>query len=85
MYYVIVFDKVQRDEVLQHLRATKVNAVFHYVPLHSSPAGMRVGRVDGDMSNTNHLSEHLIRQPLWVGITEPQQHFVVDTLLAALN
>lgn len=85
MYYVLLSDGAQRDHVLQYLRSANVNAVFHYVPLHSSPAGMKFGRVNGDMKNTDYLSEHLIRLPLWVGITEAQQKMVAETLRAALQ
>jgi len=85
MYYVLLSDGAQRDHVLQYLRSANVNAVFHYVPLHSSPAGMKFGRVSGDMKNTDYLSEHLIRLPLWVGITEAQQKMVAETLRAALQ
>ncbi|PKO54944.1 MAG: dTDP-4-amino-4,6-dideoxygalactose transaminase [Betaproteobacteria bacterium HGW-Betaproteobacteria-2] len=85
MYYVILSDGVQRDHVLKHLRSANVNAVFHYVPLHSSPAGMKFGRVSGDMKNTDYLSEHLIRLPLWVGITEAQQKTVTEELQVALQ
>jgi len=85
MYYVVLPDSVQRDQVLQQLREAKINAVFHYVPLHSSPAGIRVGRVSGDMTNTNYLSEHLIRLPLWVGISEAQQKLVANALQTVLN
>jgi dTDP-4-amino-4,6-dideoxygalactose transaminase len=85
MYYVLLSDGAQRDHVLQYLKSANVNAVFHYVPLHSSPAGMKFGRVNGDMKNTDYLSEHLIRLPLWVGITEAQQKMVAETLRAALQ
>ncbi|PKO91300.1 MAG: dTDP-4-amino-4,6-dideoxygalactose transaminase [Betaproteobacteria bacterium HGW-Betaproteobacteria-1] len=85
MYYVLLSDGAQRDHVLKYLRSANVNAVFHYVPLHSSPAGMKFGRVNGDMKNTDYLSEHLIRLPLWVGITEAQQKMVAETLRAALQ
>lgn len=85
MYYVLLSDGAQRDHVLQYLRSADVNAVFHYVPLHSSPAGMKFGRVNGDMKNTDYLSEHLIRLPLWVGITESQQNMVAEILRAALQ
>jgi dTDP-4-amino-4,6-dideoxygalactose transaminase len=85
MYYVLLSDGLQRDHVLEYLRSSNVNAVFHYVPLHSSPAGIRFGRVNGDMKNTDFLSEHLIRLPLWLGIAESQQCKVVETLQAALK
>ena len=52
------------------LNARGVNAVFHYVPLHSSPAGQRYGRAAGSMSVTDDCSARLIRLPLWVGMPE---------------
>lgn len=85
MYYVILSKNMQRDDVLQHLRTANVNAVFHYVPLHSSPAGKRFGRVSGNMSNTDQVAERLIRLPLWVEITKEQQKSVAYALHAALQ
>jgi len=46
---------------------------------------MKFGRVSGDMKNTDYLSEHLIRLPLWVGITEAQQKTVTEELQVALQ
>ena len=46
-----------------------MSAVFHYVPLHSSPAGRQYGRIYGKMVNTDSLSDRLLRLPLWVGMT----------------
>ncbi|MNU08306.1 dTDP-4-amino-4,6-dideoxygalactose transaminase [compost metagenome] len=60
-----------------------VHAVFHYVPLHSSPAGQRYGRVHGEMTTTDSQSERLVRLPLWVGLTPEQQDRVVHELAHA--
>ena len=62
-----------------------IGAVFHYVPLHSSPAGMRFGRPHGELSLTTKLSQQLIRLPMWFGLSEAQQQRVVDVLGAALR
>jgi len=51
------------------------------VPLHSSPAGKRYGKVHGAMDVTNIQSARLIRLPLWVGLTDEQQERIVDVLL----
>ena len=59
--------------------------LFHYVPLHDSPAGMKYGRVHGDLKVTNDLSERLVRLPLWVGIPAEDQEFVVDCLEKAIE
>lgn len=73
MYYVLLRSRAERALVLEELKRNNINSVFHYVPLHSSPAGKRYGRVHGDMLQTNMQSECLIRLPLWVGLSEKQQ------------
>jgi len=69
MYYILVKNLLTRTELINHLKEKGVNAVFHYVPLHSSPAGIKYGRTSGDMSYTNSLSDRIIRLPIWVGFT----------------
>jgi dTDP-4-amino-4,6-dideoxygalactose transaminase len=73
-------DRGSRDKVLRELKANGVHAVFHYVPLHSSPAGRRFGRSSGDLALTTSLSERLIRLPIWIGLSEAQQQRVCDLL-----
>jgi len=84
MYYVLVNQKADRDEVIKQLNARNVNAVFHYVPLHSSPAGRRYGRAVGELVNTDSCSSRLIRLPLWMGISHEQQEYVAQTLESCL-
>ena len=61
-----------------------IRSVFHYVPLHSSPQGLKVGRVAGPIDVTESVSERLLRLPLWLGI-EPEQDRVIDGVLSALR
>lgn len=84
MYYILVPEGIDRQTVIEGLTARQVASVFHYVPLHSSPAGMRYGRPMGNMQNTNDLSERLIRLPMWVGLTPVQQDRVIEALDAVL-
>ncbi|WP_123511351.1 dTDP-4-amino-4,6-dideoxygalactose transaminase [Pseudomonas frederiksbergensis] len=83
MYYVLLNPEIDRQHVLSTLKQNAVDAVFHYVPLHSSPAGLRYGRAHGPLTITNQQSERLIRLPMWVGLTEQQQNKIVDLLLNA--
>jgi dTDP-4-amino-4,6-dideoxygalactose transaminase len=83
MYYVLLDPKFDRQHVLSTLKQNTVDAVFHYVPLHSSPAGKRYGRTHGPLTVTNQQSERLIRLPMWVGLTEQQQNKIVELLLSA--
>lgn len=80
MYYVLLDSLPQRTEVISKLANQGTSAVFHYVPLHSSPAGKKYGRVAGDMNHTSHLSDRLLRLPLWIGMAEAQQESIIDIL-----
>ena len=80
MYYVLLAPELNRASVLEQLKASGVYSVFHYVPLHSSPAGQKFGKVNGSLSVTDRQSASLIRLPLWYGLTHKQQDKVVDVL-----
>jgi dTDP-4-amino-4,6-dideoxygalactose transaminase len=85
MYYVLLAPEIDRQKVLNEFKANDISAVFHYVPLHSSPAGQRYGRVHGALDVTDRQSERLVRLPLWVGLTEAQQDRVVNVLAKAID
>lgn len=80
-YYLILAEGSDRGEVLRALNEAGVNAVFHYVPLHSSPAGRRYGRTSGDLAITEDLSARLIRLPLWAGMDDD----AVERVVAAVH
>jgi dTDP-4-amino-4,6-dideoxygalactose transaminase len=80
MYYVLLSPNINRQHVLDEFKKNQIAAIFHYVPLHSSPAGIRFGRNHGSLDVTNQASESLIRLPLWAGISEEQQRRVVYIL-----
>ena len=85
LYYVLLPSGLDRQIVLDDLKKNGINAVFHYIPLHSSPAGLRFGRAHGDLSLTTSLSQRLIRLPIWIGLSENQQQRVCDVLGAILR
>jgi dTDP-4-amino-4,6-dideoxygalactose transaminase len=70
MYYVLLDSLGTRTRVIEGLHRQGVNSVFHYVPLHASPAGKKYGRVNGKMVETERLSDRLLRLPLWLGGVE---------------
>jgi dTDP-4-amino-4,6-dideoxygalactose transaminase len=84
MFYVLLPDVEERTKFISNLKRQDIHAVFHYVPLDSSPMGRQFGRASGDMSNTNSIANRLVRLPLWVGIEEHQAKDV-QKILAALN
>jgi dTDP-4-amino-4,6-dideoxygalactose transaminase len=80
MYYILLSSGIDRQQVLEKLKQHQILALFHYVPPHSSPAGLRYGRAHGELTVTNSISERLIRLPLWMGISEEQQNRLVRVL-----
>jgi len=81
MFYVITKDLKERTAFIAHMRKNDILAVFHYIPLHSAPAGVKFGRFDGKDEITTPYSERLVRLPLYFGLTESDQQKVIDTVL----
>lgn len=78
MYYILLEYLEKRTEVIAQLKEQGVNAVFHYVPLHSSPAGKKYGRTSGELRHTDNLADRLLRLPLWVGMDEAQDKVIAQ-------
>ena len=85
MYYVLLAPEIERKKVLEEFKRNDIWSVFHYVPLHSSPAGTRYGRAHGKLEVTSRQAERLVRLPLWVGLSPEQQDRVVEVLLSAAD
>lgn len=85
IFYVLLGSSVDRKRVLGEMKRNGIHALFHYVPLHSSPAGKRFTRIHGELINTDQLSERIIRLPIWIGMSESDQTRVVDELRAAIE
>jgi dTDP-4-amino-4,6-dideoxygalactose transaminase len=83
-YFLLLADLAARQAFIAALRRDGVNAVFHYVPLHSSPAGRKLGRASGELPVTDSASERLVRLPLWLGLEE-KQDYVIDRCRRALE
>ena len=85
LYYLLVQGPPGRDALLARLEELGVNAVFHYVPLHSAPAGRRYGRAHGELEVTDRVSSSLVRLPMWAGMGPGEVEQVVDAVYAALS
>jgi dTDP-4-amino-4,6-dideoxygalactose transaminase len=85
LYYLILPTAPARDAFIAAMRAEGIATSFHYVPLHSSPAGRRFGRSVGDLAQTEQLSRRLVRLPLWPGLEDDSVARVIDVAAAALN
>lgn len=84
MYYLLLPDITARTQFIARLKQRDIHAVFHYVPLHASPMGRKLSRAEGSMENTEHLSERLVRLPLWVGLEE-HMAFVTAEVINAIG
>ncbi|MBN1588318.1 MAG: dTDP-4-amino-4,6-dideoxygalactose transaminase [Pirellulales bacterium] len=82
MYYVLLPDQRIRDALMDHLRELGIMAVFHYVPLHASPMGKKLGRCDGPLPVTDDMSGRLLRLPFYHELTRNEQTAVVDAMVA---
>lgn len=80
MYYVKAKSLKERTELIKYLKSKDILAVFHYIPLHSAPAGLKYGRFDGDDVYTTRESERLVRLPLYYGLTQDDQNKVIDAV-----
>lgn len=73
MYYVLFNSLKQRTEIIKRFKNQDIHPVFHYIPLHSAPAGKRFSRVYGELKNTDSSSERILRLPLWIGLGKQQK------------
>jgi dTDP-4-amino-4,6-dideoxygalactose transaminase len=81
MFYVLLKDLATRTRLIAHLKVRGIHSVFHYVPLHSSPAGRKFGRAAGPMTVTDGVSERLLRLPLYYELTEAEVAGIVAAIV----
>ena len=80
IFYLIAKDPAMRNNLIAYLRKKEIQSVFHYIPLHSAPAGIIYGRFDGKDIYTTQYSERLIRLPLYYGIRPEEQDAVITAI-----
>jgi dTDP-4-amino-4,6-dideoxygalactose transaminase len=80
MFYILAESEPVRARLLAHLRQNNIHAVFHYVPLHTSPMGRRYGYKRGDLPVTEDLSERLIRLPCYYELSQHDQDRVIGAI-----
>lgn len=78
MYYLLFNDLKTRTQFINNLRENEIISVFHYIPLHSAPAGMKFGRYVGNMNITNKVSDTLVRLPMYYNINEQELNKIID-------
>ena len=78
MYYIKVRDLEQRGDFINFMKSKDVLTVFHYVPLHSAPAGLKYGRFHGEDNFTTRESDRLVRLPMYYALTEDDVNFICE-------
>ena len=82
MFYVKLKNLQERTAFINHLKDNGIGCVFHYVPLHSAPAGLKFGRFNGEDVYTTAESERLARLPMYYGITDEEVKAVCDSVIS---
>lgn len=82
MYYIKTKDIEERSALIRHLNEHDIGAVFHYIPLHSAPAGLRFGRFHGEDRYTTKESERLLRLPMFFRLPREDADRVIEAVYA---
>ena len=82
MFYLKCKDLEERQKFIKFMKEKQLYCVFHYIPLHSSPAGMKFGRFSGEDVYTTRESERLLRLPMFYNLDMESVKYVTDTVLA---
>jgi len=85
MYYLKLRDLKERSNFIAHMKQRGASCVFHYIPLHSSPAGLAFGRFNGEDVYTTNESERLVRLPMYYGMTDSDRATVIEAALEFLG
>lgn len=80
MFYIKAKNLDERSQLIQYLKCNGITSVFHYIPLHSSPAGKNYGRFCGSDEHTTNESERLLRLPIYYGISQAEVQYVIEMI-----
>jgi len=80
IFFIVGPDAEQSSRLIQHLKSKNIFAITHYVPLHSSNAGKKYGKVSGDMKVTDDMSQRVIRLPMFYRMQEQEVDRVVQAV-----
>lgn len=80
MFYIKAGEIEERTALEKYLKENGIWAVFHYIPLHTAPAGLKFGRFHGEDNYTTRESERLLRLPMYYGLTDAQVDYICDTV-----
>ena len=79
MYQILLPDLEKRTRFIQAMKQAGINCVFHYVPLHNAPYGLKASRSHGSLNNTSRIANCIVRLPLWIGL-EGEQKYIINSM-----
>jgi len=80
LFYVILEDETMRNNLMKYLKEKGIHSTFHYIPLHTSPMGQKLGYKKGDLPISESLSERLLRLPLYAGMGSSEINYVIKSI-----
>jgi dTDP-4-amino-4,6-dideoxygalactose transaminase len=80
MFYILLNNSESRDKFIHEMKLVNIACVFHYVPLHSAPQGIKSGRCSEVLDVTTDIANRLVRLPLWLGLEEHQEQVIKSAL-----
>lgn len=80
MFYLKARSLEERTRLITFLKSNEIQTVFHYIPLHTAPAGLKYGRFSGEDKYTTIESERLLRLPLYYGLREDQESYIIEKI-----
>lgn len=80
MFYIKCKDLEERTDFIKYMKSNNISTVFHYIPLHSAPAGLKFGRFDGEDEYTTSESERLVRLPMYYGLGKENTEFICEKI-----
>lgn len=85
MFYILLNSEKERNNLMEKLKENGIHAVFHYIPLHSSPMGIKMGYKIGDFPITENLSGRLLRLPMYADLGEKELEYIVGEIYRILE
>ena len=85
MFFIINQSALHRELIINHLIQDGIGAVFHYIPLHSSPFGLRHSKTHQELQVTNQIASNIIRLPLWINLSQDSQKNIANSIRKSMD
>lgn len=80
MFYILLNSEKARNYLIAKLKENQISAIFHYIPLHTSPMGLKIGYKQGDLPKTEDLSRRIVRLPIYAGLKDEETNYIIEKI-----